>query len=200
MTALIPIRAKKRIMKTYTVKKGQSNFRPYEPIWPIFGARGFEVEFEFVPGGWSSPAEWTVDGVLDADRGDYQKLAGLTNFFSGNGSNTAFTGFFPGDEPETWVVGAYVNYPGSAFKFDQKNTIVVRSGDTGAIVCAFSGGKARYKLIAGSTVKETSFDFRKSRIMRQAGTFAGGSNNSPGPYGGVAIKDMAVRIGFKVTR
>jgi len=48
-------------MKTYTVKKGQSNFRPYESPLPIFGAKGFEVEFEFVKGGWSPPEEWEGD-------------------------------------------------------------------------------------------------------------------------------------------
>jgi hypothetical protein len=182
-------------MKTYKVKKGRSNFRPHENPLPVCGAKGWEVIFEFVPGGWSSLSEWEGD----RDRYDWQKLKGLTSFFSANNSNSTLAVFRPGDAPGTWEVNAYTNYPGSDWSVDDK-PLIIKDGEESKITCKYKDGKANYTLNTGDVAKAVSHQYKAPKVSRRIGTYPGGANNSPGPYGGKAIKDQAILISFKILR
>lgn len=60
---------------------------------------------------------------------------------------------------------------------------------------------ANYRFyIDGELVFDVTHDFKHMKHVREMGTFAGGANNSPGPFGGKAIKTMQIQMGFAILR
>lgn len=183
-------------MREYTIKAGDKNYQPLESWWPILSPKGFDVEFEIRPGGWASLEDWGGD----RDWFDKMKLKGLTSYFGPNNSRSAMIAFAYGEEPETWVISGYTNYPGSDIQ-RQGESVIIRSGTR----CKAKARLYRNKVIywieyEGRTIEIHHSFVRRLRIAREVGTYPGGSNNADGPHGGRAFKDMSIGIAFKVIK
>lgn len=175
-------------MITYQIKPGQKNFRPFENPLPRFGARGFELNFMIESGAWCSLEDWQGD----RDYYDWQKLKGLTSYFSSNNRRTAMFAFRFGVEPETYQLVSYTNYPGKrrgtgqilTFKADE---LVFTQAVFAAEEAIFYYGPHRM-----------AHDFRAGYVMREVGTYPGGANNADGPHGGRALKAMTIKAEFTI--
>lgn len=191
-------------MELYTVQKGKANFKPKESIWPKFGVSGFEVTGWFVPGGWASKEDYSYvnpkgDLVLDNDRQDWQKLKGLTYWLSRNNRRSLMFAFTYGDNPETYTVTAYTNDKKGGWYASGQHTL--KSGEIFTGRCVMKGNYATYQFwVDGELRFTTKHDFKTMKSVREMGTFAGGANNSPGPFGGVAAKDMEIQLSFSILR
>jgi hypothetical protein len=183
---------------TYTIKPGQSNFRPFENPLPVRKPKGFKVSGYFLPGGWCSKEEWEGDD----DWGDWQKLKGITHFFSVNSHRTIMIAFRFGVEPGTYELTAYTNDKSYAKGWHSSGSVIVSEGEVFSFEAIFDGPrKVHYK---GSTEGGQYLDevhtIRKFTLCREVGTFAGGDNNSPGPYGGKAVKEMSINLKFEIEK
>ncbi len=176
-------------MVTYSVHTGQTNFRPLENPLPRFNAKGFELEFLFHKGGWCSREEWGGD----QDYYDWQKLKGLTGFFSLNNRNSAMFAFRYGEQEESYQIAPYTNFKGR-WKVSQE--IIILAGQPVTVQAVFGKDKVTYYY----GPLRVEHDFKRRLVMREIGTYAGGANNAPGPHGGQAFKDMKIDIDFKVTK
>ncbi|WP_367390167.1 hypothetical protein [Lewinella sp. LCG006] len=191
-------------MTTYTIHAGQKNFRPYEPIWPIWKPGGFSISGKFLPGGWCSEEEWSYKDeqgniVVDRDIDDWQKIGGITNFWSANSSQTAMFAFSFGKDYETYKITPYTN-PKKG-RFIAGKPILVESNESWKLDCDFEETQAIYQMASeGSKSPVQTHYFDPFWLGRRVGTFAAGKNNSPGPYGGRAIKKMSIDIEFKITK
>lgn len=182
-------------MKTYTVKAGNTNFRPLENPLPVRKPTGFEISFIFLPGGWCSKEDWEGDN----DWKDWQKLKGITHFFSGNTRRTVMFAFRFGERPETYEICAYTNDKKGNAKW--YGSLIVDTGEQVSGWLKLEGGKAIYHLATeGGSYFDESHSFKLFKLCREVGTYAGGANNSPGPYGGKAVKDMSIKIKFDITK
>lgn len=189
-------------MKKYTIRKGDTNFKPYDNFLPRIRPLGFVVEFKFDPSAWWSPESWDND----ADYNDELKLKGLTDFWSANDNHSAMVSWRPvADQPNTWRVSPYLNYPGTTRTIGEP--LIVRGNDSGKFVVTFKeDGTVHYIGTVTSSTGVTKglprqvFPFQRTRVMREVGTWFGGANNSAGPYGGKAHKDMTVFIDFSITK
>jgi len=180
----------------FKIKKGQSNFRPFESPLPIFGAKGYEARIKMVRGGWSSLEDWGGD----KDWMDWQKGVGLTSFFSKNNQDSSFIAFSFGKEEETYNFAPYTNFPKEKIIFP-KNKIVVSAGEWLDVKVTLEKSKLYYYLSTENDFIYEVHDFKKNfGITRRVGTFAGGANNSEGEHGGVAFKDMEMLVSFNVLR
>ena len=182
-------------MTTYTIKTGKKNFRPYESPLPIFKPKGFRVSGHILPGGWASKEEWQGD----RDRDDWQKLKGITHFFSLNDHRSCMIAFNYGDEYETYNLTAYTNdksYPKGWFASGQ---IIVESKEHFEFENLFGENCMHYSGSSESgLVLDEIHQINTFRLGREVGTSPGGKNNSPGPYGGRAFKDMSMVLDFKI--
>lgn len=179
-------------MTTYTINPGQSNFRPLERPWPIFRPTGFEVRFRILPGGWCSLEEWGND----RDWEDWQKIKGITHFLSPNDRRTAMGVFAFGDAPETYKIGAYTN--DKKGNHQHQRALIIEAEQWCTLQCCFEPRLALFQFSTQELkVPVIKLDFNDFKIGREVGTFAGGSNNAPGPYGGKAIKRMLMEAAFK---
>lgn len=193
-------------MKTYTVKAGKTNFRPLENPFPVRNPKGFEISFMFLPGGWCSKEDYTYtdengNEVFDKDWNDWQKLKGFTHFFSSNTKRTAILAFRFGEQPETYEVCAYINDKKGRPLYDNDNTLIVEANEQASGTMQVINNVAVFNLATeGGGYYEEQHPFDLFKLCREVGTYAGGANNSPGPYGGQAAKDMSIRIDFKITK
>ena len=179
-------------MKTYSIKAGQTNFRPFEPIWPIWKPGGFEIAGRFLPGGWCSLEDWDND----KDWYDWQKLGGITNFFSGNATQTAMFAFAFNEAVETYKITPYTNPKRGRWVAGQ--AMIVDANETFALSCTFNKNTVYYNMTSeGNKSPQQSHELKRFWLGRRVGTYAGGANNSPGPFGGKTAKDMSIELEFK---
>lgn len=180
------------MMRTYRIKAGQKNFRPLECPWPIIRPIGFEVRFRIMPGGWCSLEDWGND----RDWNDWQKIKGVTHFLSPNDRRTAMGVFSFGEEPETYRIGAYTNDKKGNHK--HQRALVISSDQWCTLKCTFEPKLALFDFSSQQIkVPTIKLEFNDFKVGREVGTFAGGRNNSPGPYGGKAVKRMVMEADFK---
>jgi len=178
-------------MTTYKVKKDKKNFRPIKAKFfaPLIKPKGFKLTANILPGGWSSKEEWKGDD----DRKDWQKLLGVTRYFSWNDVNTAMGAFSFGDEVESYNIAAYTNRKKG--DWTASNSILVESNELFTIDADFDDDQVFYNLLSeGNKGFETVHDLKQMRIARIIWPYAGGFDNSPGPYGGRAFKDMSIEV------
>ncbi len=181
-------------MTTYTVKAGQTNFRPLESLMPHWDVAGFSVVSVIHPGAWASLADFGGD----RDRDDWQKLKGLTSYFSANNKDTAYIVFAYDDEPGFYKAAGYTNFPGA--KWTVGKPVRFKEGEPLYAQVDFWKNRVQYR-ISSAHGNETYFhDFKTKGLIvsRECGTYAGGANNAEGPHGGKAFKDMSIDISFKV--
>lgn len=189
-------------MKKYTIRKGDTNFKPYDNFLPRIRPLGFVVEFKFDPSAWWSKESWDND----ADYEDELKLKGLTDYWSTNDKHTAMLSWRPiSDQPNTWRVSPYLNYPNTTRTIGEP--LIVRGNDAGKFTVIFKEngtvdyvGEAITSLGDRKVIPRQNFPFQRTRVMREVGTWFGGQNNADGPYGGKAHKDMCLFIGFSIIK
>lgn len=181
----------------YTVKPGKKNFRPIENPLPVFGAKGFEVYATFDRGGWCSIEDWNGD----LDWYDWQKLKGLTRFFSPNNKQSAMFAFRFDKEPEHYQVAAYTNDEDGRFVASNYVTIEAQH-DSIAAKCVFdSEGYAHYTASTqGGEYINAKHRLKPFKLSRRIGTYAGGYDNAPGEFGGRAVKEMSIDITFEILK
>lgn len=184
-------------MTTYTIRKGKKNYRPLEPPWPIWKPKGFHVRFRIHTGSWASEEEWGKD----KDRNDWMKIAGLTSFLTPNDHRSCLAVMNYGKQPETWNVAPYTNFPGGHWH-GEASSIIIPSMEWAEMTCDLEEeGKVKYFLqYKGKSVSVREDFVKRMLLARRIGTWAGGSNNSPGPHGGRAFKDGAIDIEFTLLK
>lgn len=179
---------------TYTVQPGQTNFKPAEPIWPVFGVHGFKLKAKILPGGWCSREEWDGDG----DWSDWWKLAGITYWLSRNNKRSAMIALRFGVEPETWDIAAYTNDKQHARGWAASAPLIINSGELLQAECNLIGNCAQYGVIGEQSHSiHVGHGIKGFSTVRRIGTYAGGNNNSPGPFGGEATKPLSIEIDFQ---
>ena len=175
-------------MITYQIKPGQKNFRPFENPLPRFGATGFELELIIEPGGWCSLDDWQGD----RDYYDWQKVKGLTSYFSPNHCRTAMFAFRFGEQEETYQIAAYTNFPGKTRTVGP--VLEVQAGEKVFAQAVLNRQEAIYYYGSHRVVH----DFKRAWIMREVGTYAGGADNATGPFGGRAVKPLTLNLAFSI--
>lgn len=185
-------------MKQYTILPGRQNFAPAEPVWPRLGP-GFRFRAVFHHSCYWSWADWGYD----RDWYDWNKLAGLTWFFTPNNHTSALVAWRPGNVKGKIQVAPYVNYPGAAWTVGDTLTV-----DTGADENApellgnvYVGRRGIiYRLWYGDESLKQEIPFKRPWpwISRQVGTWIGGGNDKEGPYGGEATQEMKLWLDFSM--
>lgn len=187
--------------QTYHIKEGKTDFRPREPFWPHW-AVGFEFEAVFHPSCWFSSED--VGG--DDDRDDWLKLTGMTAFFSWNDHNAGMFAFRPTDAEGVMAVTGYTNDRKGNRTVGRKS-ILFKEVEVGQRFYGKGMLNATWPIAAdsidyfldtpaGTWSASHRFDMPFLPLYRQIGTYWGGFNNSPGPYGGAAPWDASLELAF----
>jgi hypothetical protein len=92
-------------MKTYSIKKRRTAFRPMASLFPALTCSGFSFTAILDSSCWFSAED--VGG--DKDRADWLKLTGITAAFSLNNHRSALIAWRPTDVPDTFAITAYTN-------------------------------------------------------------------------------------------
>lgn len=174
-------------MQEYVLTAGRQNFRPNESIRPRFDADTMIVVARFDPSAWWSLEEW--DG--DRDWYDWNKLKGLTAFWSANNKQTAMFAWRPGPTPDTWQIVAYTNDEAGGRKVGRPITVGKDDLFVGYIYWSEQEVTYRY----GDQV--VSHLLERPGMLRETGTWLGGADNDPQglPYGGAAHREMRLYVG-----
>lgn len=182
------VASERRMMITrtveYTVQPGKQNFRPGESIFPRFAPKGFQVAVVFDSSAWYGPDEWEGD----QDWSDWNKLYGLTNYLTPNNRQTAMLAWRPDERSYVIQVTAYTNDKAGGWKTGPVELVPVGK--------LFIGDVTWLSEIANYEYGETAVDHKlpRPRVARETGTWIGGANNAPGPYGGRAHKEMKILL------
>ncbi len=175
-------------MKDYVVEAGRQNFRPNESILPRIAAKGMEVYAVFDSSSWWSIDDWNGD----RDYYDWNKLKGLTAYWSTNNRQTAMFAWRPDSTAYTIQVTAYTNDKKGGWTAGPP--VRVRCGDLFTGIINWTSRKASYQYGEESVIH----DLRRPYVTRETGTWIGGGNNSEGPYGGQAHKEMKVSVETRI--
>lgn len=178
-------------MTTYTIKPGQWNFRPLEPIRPRFVTKGFFGWAVFDESAW-------FDWGDDRDILDWNKLKGLTSYFSPNNRHSAMIAWRPSPEMNLFEITGYTNYPGKKAQHSGLKSLKAFAGEEIFFTCTINAFSVYYRIECGERQVEIEHKFWKRWIYREVGTSIGGANNSPGPYGGKATQNMKIDIDFNL--
>lgn len=189
-------------MIKYTIKAGRQNFKPREPLLPRC-ANGFSIKAILEPSCWWSKEDWGND----ADRNDWNKLAGITSAFSANNKRSAMIAWRPADEEGVFLLTAYTNDKAGGFQAGMSGmrAIAVEAGKEFSAHCyiieELFRHEAQYKIVtdAGEFWCNHKFDNPWLPVYRRVGTWIGGADNSPGPFGGAASKEMSLKLSFSWT-
>lgn len=175
---------------TYTIDSGKQNFKPRESLIPI-SARKNHINLQMV---FDSSAYWSLaDWGGDSDIYDYNKSVGMTAAFSENNRNAVFIGWRPNvNAPYTWDVVAYVNDGKKGWSLS--DPITAFAGDVIELDLELRKTEIKYILSNGDKVRHGGLDWTRPwyKKYRWSGTWIGGSNNSPGPYGGESTQKMKI--------
>lgn len=175
------------LLKEYNVKKGNQNFKPNESLWPVMNPKGFKLDAMIDSSCWYSLEDWNND----RDWFDYNKLKGITNYFTANNHTSALIAWRPHTEPYKFQIAAYTNYPKSGWTIGKPVTVAANT------IFSCEADLTKKKVTYSIQGQTTEHAFAKRIWMaRRTGTWMGGANNSDGPYGGAASKDMKMWIEF----
>ena len=184
-------------MKKYTIRPGQTNWRPYENPLPRLWVKGFEVRFRFAPSCWWSQEDWQYD----LDREDWNKLKGLTWYFSPNNKSSAMIAWRPAIEENIFEVTAYTNPERGRFQVTG-TPVLIKAGEDGWARCQL--GKREVDYTITTPMGENDYKHFWTRpapgVWREVGTYQGGANNEPGPFGGATTQYMEMETQFRIIR
>lgn len=137
---------------------------------------------------------------LDRDYFDWNKGPGITRATNANNKTSVMIGWrSSGVIQDAWEVCVYFNNPDGSF--NQSKPLVLEYPGVAELHLHWEKNKIKYSLVTNSNVLnggrvDGEYKMRRPRLgYRWVGTWIGGANNSPGPYGGKAHKrmEMAVR-------
>lgn len=191
--------------KYLTVKEGDHNFKPIEPILP-FGANVhfFKMDMHLYPSAYWSTDDWTYrapDGSaqLDRDYFDWNKGPGITRATNANNKTSVMIGWRPlGVVRNAWEVCVYFNNPDGSF--NQSRPLILVHPGVVELHLHWEKNKIKYSLVSNSDRLNAGrvdgeYSMRRPRLgYRWTGTWMGGDNNSPGPFGGPAFQDMQMAV------
>ena len=188
-------------MKTYSIKKGRTAFRPMACQLPALIYSGFSFTATLDSSCWFSADD--VGG--DKDRADWLKLTGITSAFSLNNKRSALIAFRPTDVPDVFAITAYTNdskggwkIGGPGFKIATVKAGEEFSGRMRFEQYLFTNAVSYYIDTPSGTFTAThDFDTPWHCLYREITPWWGGANNSPGPYGGAAPKDATLQLDFR---
>ena len=178
-------------MRKYTIQPGQSNFRPFDSWLPRFNVRRFTVRALFRHSCYFSLTDWEND----KDWHDWNKLKGITDFFSANNSRSCMVAWRP-DKKNAWFqVAAYMNYPGTDVQITPLG--IVQADTEFSVEVRMNGDEAMFEYSDGLVRNTARLHYRRPWVSREIGTWMGGANNEPGPYGGKATQYMELEAEVK---
>ncbi len=181
----------------YYIIKGKQNFSPKESILPRTNVKGFTLTATLDSSCYYSQQDWTYD--LDRDRFDWNKLKGLSRYWTANNHTAAMFAWRPDTLPYHFQIAAYTNYPKTEIQVGEP--ITVAAGQSFSARCDLERYTAKYLIEVDSNKVFTAHSFRKKiGWAREVGTYFGGANNSPGPYGGKAPQNMVMHIYFSIIK
>lgn len=183
-------------MKTYTIHPGSKNFAPKESFWP-FRASGFRLACRLEPSCWWSAEDWEGD----RDRADWNKLKGITWAFSANNKCSAMTAWRPGKLENVFEITAYTNDRRGGWTITG-DPVEVYAGEVFYCDVTIFDDAVRYEVSYFGNVTEYVHPWHRPWLpyYRETGTWIGGEDNSPGPYGGKATQYMEMEIDFEVKK
>ena len=179
----------------YEIRAGQQNFQPKESIWPQFSVDGFQLAVRFPAESWVGLGEWEDDG----DWYDWNKLKGVTDYFSPNNRNSALIAWRWGVAPNTFQLTAYTNQKDGSWTITGK-PVTIYAGEVAYCQAITNRKNVYYEIEYFGNTTEYNHKWKRPWlwVAREVGTWIGGENNSPGPYGGEAAKDMSIDIDFQL--
>ena len=191
-------------MQEYLFQAGKHNAKPYEPWWPIWNPRGFEIEFVLDKSCWFPLEEWEGD----EDWFDWNfKIAGLTGAFSRNNYRAAMIAARPAHEQDTFLVTAYTNDKKGGWETGEETAqigvVELEAGEVGKASAKIhrkrGGAEVRYTLQGGGNTIQVTHDFDKPwlNIYRQIGSWFGGADSDGDGIGGVPHKPMKLFYGIR---
>ena len=178
-------------MKKYTIQPGQQNFKPLDSFWPRFNVKKFTVLARFAPSCYYSLQDWEGD----RDWYDWNKLKGVTDFFSANNSRSCMVAWRPHVSDNHIEISAYVNYPGSEIKVQPLG--VIECGKIFEVTVRMRGDESEFSYSDGETETTAFLRYRRAWVSREVGTWVGGAGNAEGPYGGAATQYMELEAEVK---
>lgn len=201
-------------MKTYIVKKGKSDFKPIDSsLMPIFlnKIKHIKINFKLDSSCW-------YDWGTDADKYDWNKITGVSSYFSRNDKESIMVVWRPSAIPgkfeisiftnwlDNYLVGQYWTNP------KQGALLTVDAGEEVEVILKLSEETIRNenKNVPDWHIVIRRFNTQETVELqhikgfhnwgRKTGAFFGGNNNSPGPYGGVAPHSMLLDYSFEIVK
>ena len=179
------------MFKRYEIKKGQQNFSPKESWNPIYRPKGFRLTAVLDESCYYSNEDWTLN--FDRDWNDWNKLKGVTNYFTLNNHTSALIAWRPDEKKNHFQFVAYTNFPKTNWIVGEP--VIVEAGQEFSAEGILSRRRVNYTIQGQKT--EHPFA-RRLWFGRETGTWIGGANNSEGPFGGEASQDMKMWINFEI--
>lgn len=180
----------------YEIRAGQQNFKPLESPLPKWG-KMVTIDAELDSSCFYSWRDWS----FDRDWWDWNKLKGVTSFFGANNKTSAMVGWRPANI-KGFMLTPYVNdKKGKAHYADGSDAFFIEVNQPFRVTIELQKNKAVYTFTAGDKAKTyTISQWRRPwhGIYREVGTWIGGANNEPGPYGGAATQDMKLLARMKL--
>ena len=195
-------------MKTYTIKKGRTDWSPKEPLQIFSNFK--ELVWEVSPDD-SMIFDYNHDGKVDQDWNDWKKIGGISladplfcilNLFL-KSRDSIQLGWRWNVDLQVFEFVVYVNRKSKFLPYGRPDQIL-RCDKNAQVVFKIireSGRQYRALLYLKEGGPEDINEFvieprKRFTLYSRIGLWYGGSNNAQGPYGGRAPKEMKVGVGF----
>ena len=153
--------------KMYSVEIDKHDFLPNALPWPYFGAREYEFSIRFDSSAW-----WSIedqDYHYGNDIYDWNKIGGLTNYFTANNKQSVLVGWRPSPDWMVMELAAYVNDKYGGFKAGPARLVPVGIDTRGKINQFGSVAYFAY----GDTI--ISLPAKKAFVTREVDVWFGGN-------------------------
>lgn len=180
--------------KTFSVKQGKHRFTPIRSLCPRGFAYTFSGSVIFDSSAYVFPVEYQRPdhNGIDFDYFDWNKLFGITGYLSRPNRNSAMIAWrWDVDSAYCFQLAAYTNDRHGDWRVSDPVTIC--AGQEAQFSMFDYKGEALYA-IYGNGVLRTRHPWKRPWITSEIDTWMGGENNAPGPFGGVAPRDIEIRI------
>ena len=191
---VIPLMDAGKDFQVFRVKAGNHRFLPMRSLCP----RGFQYSFTgsvvFDSAAYVFPAEYKRpdESGIDFDYFDWNKLFGLTGYLSRPNKNAAMIAWrWDVDSAYCFQLAAYTNDRRGDWRVSDPVTIC--AGQEAQFSMFEYKGEALYSIYANGTLR-TRHPWKRPFVSAEIDTWMGGQNNAPGPFGGVAHRDLEIRI------
>lgn len=184
-------------LKEYKIKAGDKDWCPKEfpKLWYV--RRGGKFVFEF-----SFDESCAYDWKGDQDQKDWNKIGGLTRKLLKRHDNSIMAAWRYNQAKDKVEITIYSHVDGKRKVGDKHGEVMlnVDYGEIGRVIFEVTGHVilASVKNENNTITRKVSHRFpRRWRWAWRLGSWFGGEDNSPGPYGGVPDHDMKMWIGLR---